>query len=315
MPKLLMLFEQKEIEMINYLLKRIVMPLSLVLVLVGCGGSDSSSSIVLGETYDEKDGDVFTMSYVLDVIYSNDQTFKDNFENVETYLQVSEIPSKYGYSNSITGPYLLKVTQNDGVIDMLDYMSNSGESIIDDDLDYYTNIEYTTSTGIEEPENVSIGDKFNYNQNSILFDSQTGAEAGYEIIDVQLSIINTEPISIPAGDFNAVKMNYSFLYTTSINNVVDTFTSTGYMMIDTAKGYLLQMILEGEMTLNELDLTAILTSKVTLKNYYISPNVTGKNGEIRNSKDTLSNLDLDTDVLFEALTMNIHYIRSRQLLH
>lgn len=311
MPKILMMFGQKEIEMINYLVKCTVVPLSLVLALVGCGGSDSGSEIVLGETYDEKPGDIFISSLVFDGTYSDGLTYKDTFVYVETYSQTSEIPSKYGYSNSIGGPYLLKMTNEGGVLDSLEYMTASGESIIDDDLEYYTNIEYRNSTGVEELENISIGDKFDFYENAMLFDSQTGSEIGYMITDMHLSILNTEMITVPAGEFSAVKVEYSISETTSKNSITDAYNGAGYLWVDVDNGNWLQMIQEGDMTLNEYGLTVIFTAKQTLDSYYISPTVTSKNRVITNSKNTLSNLDLNTDILFQTLTRNIHNIRSR----
>jgi len=96
------------------------------------GGDSDNQELVLGEGYDEKVGDIFTTSFTINAAYSNGQTAKISSVNIKTYSQVNEIPSKYGYSNSISGPYLLESTKEDGVLDGLEYMTNSGRSIIDD---------------------------------------------------------------------------------------------------------------------------------------------------------------------------------------
>ena len=309
------MFEQKEIEMIKYLVKYVALPLSLVLVIAGCGGSDSDSEIVLGETYDEKPGDVFISSLVFDGAYSNGHTYKNNFVYVETYSLTSEIPSKYGYSNSIGGPYLLKTINEGGVLDSLEYKAASGESIIDDALDYYTNIEYRNSTGDEDPENVSIGDKFNFYENAVLFDSQTGSDIGYMITDINFSFLNAEMITVPAGEFSAVKIEYSISETTTKNSITDVYNGTGYLWLDVDNGNSLQLIQEGDMTLNEYGLTVTFTAKRTLDSYYISPNEGAKNSAEAKIREVPSSINLNVAVIFNSVKKSILKIRSKKLLH
>jgi len=285
----------------------------LTILVTSCsgGGSDDSANqiLVLGEGYDEKAGDIFTTSLTMDITYSNGLTVSISSESVETYSQVDEIPSKYNYSNAISGPYLLETTKEDGVLDGLEYMTLSGDSIIDDDLDYYTNVEYTTESGSEEPENIYIGDKFSFFQNTTLFNSQTGVEAGYKIINMEFTVLSEEVVTVPAGVFNAVKIGYSISETISENNIIDTVSGTGYGWFDTTNGYMLKMTADGDMTLSEHNLTASFISEVILQSYFISPNtVSGVAAKII-PINTLSNSKIKTDIIFLGINKGIHKIQ------
>lgn len=285
----------------------------LTILVTSCsgGGSDDSANqiLVLGEGYDEKAGDIFTTSLTMDITYSNGLTVSISSESVETYSQVDEIPSKYNYSNAISGPYLLETTKEDGVLDGLEYMTLSGDSIIDDDLDYYTNVEYTTESGSEEPENIYIGDKFSFFQNTTLFNSQTRVEAGYKIINMEFTVLSEEVVTVPAGVFNAVKIGYSISETISENNIIDTVSGTGYGWFDTTNGYMLKMTADGDMTLSEHNLTASFISEVILQSYFISPNtVSGVAAKII-PINTLSNSKIKTDIIFLGINKGIHKIQ------
>lgn len=285
----------------------------LVLSLTGClgGGSSSDSSnqeIVLGEGYDKKAGDVFTTSLTMDITFSNGQAAEINSISVSTYSQVNEIPSKYNYSNAISGPYLLETTNEDGVLDGLEYMTLSGGSIIDDDLDYYTNVEYTTQSGSDEPENIYIGDKFSFYQSSTLFNSQTGVEAGYKIINMEFSVISEEVVTVPAGVFNAVIIGYRVFETVSENNIINTSSWAGSGWFDITNGYMLKMTMGGDMTLSEHNLTASFSAETILENYFISPN--GASGLVVGiiPINTLSNSEIKADSIFFGLKKGIRNI-------
>jgi hypothetical protein len=292
------------VKMINNLIKCVFIPLLFSVFLFGCGGSGSDSPsqiLVLGEGYDEKAGDSFTTSLSMSATYSNGQTAQINSVSVSTYSEVDEIPAKYNYSNAISGPYLLETTNKDGILDELGYMTLSGEGIIEDELDYFTNVEYTTESGSDEPENIYIGDKFNFYQNATLFNSQTGVEAGYRIVNMAFTVLSEEIITVPAGEFNAAKIGYSISETLSENNIIDTLSATGYGWFDTTNGYMLKMTADGDMTLNEQALTASFTSEIILQSYFISPSVASNTAARIMPVNTLSNTEIKAGLIFFSL--------------
>lgn len=289
-----------------------IFPVLLVLSFTGCGGSGSdtpSQILVLGEGYDEKAGDSFTTSLSMSATYSNGQTAEINSVSVSTYSQVDEIPAKYNYSNAVSGPYLLETTNKDGVLDELEYMTLSGEFIIEDELDYFTNVEYTTESGSDEPENIYIGDKFSFYQNSTMFNSQTGIEAGYKIVNMEFTVLSEEVIAVPSGEFNAAKIGYSISETWSENNIVDTLSATGYGWFDTANGYMLKMTADGDMTLNEHALTATFSSEIILQSFFISPSMASNMAARIMPIKTLSNTEIKVDLIFFGLKKGISNIQ------
>ena len=299
-------------KMIDNLIKCILIPLLLAVVLSGCGGSGGDSTnqiLVIGEGYDEKPGDVFTTALSMSITYSNDQTAEINSVSVKTYSQVDEIPLKYNYSNAISGPYLLETTNEDGVLDGLEYMTLSGNSIIDDDLDYFTNVEYTTESGSEDPENIYIGDKYSFNENATLFNSQTGLEAGYKIIKMEFTVLSEEVVSVPAGEFNTAKIGYSISETWSKNNVIDTLSGTGYGWFDTTNSYMIKMTADGDMTLNEYSLTASFSSEILLQSYFISPSVVSNTAARIIPINTVPNAEINADLIFFGLKKGIANIQ------
>lgn len=298
--------------MIANTIKCVSIPLLFAIVLTGCfgsGGDSASQILVLGEGYDEKAGDIFTTSLTMSATYSNGQTAEFNSVSVKAYSQVDEIPSKYNYSNAISGPYLLETTNEDGVLDGLEYMTLSGGSIIDDDLDYFTNVEYTSESGSEDPENIYIGDKFSFYKNATLFNSQTGIEAGYKIINMEFTVLSEVIITVPAGEFNAVKIGYSISETRSENNIIDTLSGTGFGWFDTTNGYMLKMTLDGDMTLNEYALTASFSSETILQSYFISPSMVSNAAARIMPINTLSNTEINADIIFVGLIKGIRNIQ------
>ena len=267
-----------------------VLPVLVIcfVMLIGCGGSSNNSEssdpvLVLGERYDEKPGDHFTESSTMNVTYSNGHNAVINSIYESVYSQVNEIPTKYNYSNTDTGPYLLEMEYDDGLLDGLNYNTLSGNSIINDDLDCFTNIDHMIRNGSDEPENYYLDEKYSFYENATLFDSNSGAEVGYEITNVELSVLSEEQVTVPAGVFNAVKIEFSLSSTTSENGILDTFTSTGNGWFDTTNGFMLKMVLDVNMTLNEHGLTASGHSESVLQNYSLS-SATNLNKKISNNR-------------------------------
>lgn len=275
-------------------IKRIVLLVIASAALAGCGGSSTSDSeIVLGKGYDEKSGDVFTTTSTLNADYSNGQTAEIISIDEYTYTQVTDIPNKYGYSKSNDGPFLLEINRSDGELDGLEYMTISGDYIIDDDLDYFSSVEYTTQSGSEGPENIHIGDRFSRNQNSTLFDSQTGEEAGYYISNIDFVVLKEEKITVPAGTFNAVKISYSISTTKSENDILNTLSGSGYGWFDTTNGFMLKLVIEkGSMTLGQHNVTASFSAETVLNNYSISQ----ANPAMRSNAYTVNNFTSLTEI-------------------
>ena len=259
-----------------------VLFLLIPIVLIGCVDDEDTdnepknkdTALILEESYNEKPGDIFTTTSNMHVTYSNEVSLELNSTEVITYTLVDEIPDIYNFPNSKNGPYLLETDKEDGELDGLEYITTSGDTLIEDDLDYFSTSEYTTKNGTDEPKSINIGDTFSYNENSTLFSSQTGIEAGYKILNGDLTVLNQEKLTVPAGTFDAVKLGFSIAQTTSEEDVINTMTGTGFGWFDTTNGFMLKMTMNLSMNLGAYDLTAEASSVTELQNYFISSNNT-----------------------------------------
>ncbi len=291
----------------NNLRKYVAVIFLFILVLSGCG-SGSDSDIVLGESYVGKPGDRFTRSSTISAIYSDGQNIENNSVFELIYSQITEIPAKYNYSNADGGPYLLGTTYEDGILNKLGYDTLSGDFIIDDNLEYYTSIEYSTVEGKEYPENISVGDNFSYYQNSTLFNSNTGDEAGYSIENYEYSVLSEEEITVPAGTFNSVKIGYSISAKESENDIIDiyTYTGSGHVWFDTTNGFILKMVfVEGNAIMNEHNITVSFSGEEVLQSYDLALT---KSSKIRLQK-SLSNSGIKNTSIIFALKKEIRNIR------
>ena len=126
---------------------------------------------------------------------------------------------------------------------------------------------------------------------------------------MEFTVLSEEVVTVPAGVFNAVKIGYSISETRSENNIIDTLSGTGYGWFDTTNGYMLKMTIDGDMTLNEHDLTALFISETILQSYFISPNEVSVLAARIIPIITLSNSEIKTDIIFLGLKKGIRNIK------
>jgi len=257
------------------LLKNLAVITFIVSIFSGCFHSEDNSVntvslIALGKGYEKKSGDVFTELRTIKYNFSDGRQAEITFLDVKTYSNVSEIPDKYNYSGDIVSPYLLETSISDNELDNLNYMTLSGDDIIDDDLESYSNIDYATTIGNDEPENIRVGDKFIFSENAKLFDSITGDEIGFEVTNMEFTVASLEKIKVPAGTFDAVKLQFSISTTKTLNNITDSYSGTGYGWFDVDNAYGLKFLADIDMTLSEKGLIATARSESVLQSYFIS---------------------------------------------
>ena len=256
--------------------------LVIIILLHGCGGSSgdndplftSSNGTKVGEEYDEKPGDEFTFIVTTDFELSTGLSTKNSYVDVSTYSQVAEIPSKYNYSDSVSGLYLLETQESDGELDRLVYSTLTGDELVNDSLDTYTSADYSTKSGDEETKDFRLGDHLSLTENSTLFDSSTGEEIGYNISEDVFDVLLVETITIAAGTFEAVKIKAEFTETNSESGVEDVFTADGYVWYGINSGFELKTEATGSGSLNILSkgLTATIAINAELQSFSLATN-------------------------------------------
>lgn len=242
--------------------------------LTGCGADDplvtdnSAGKTLITDAYSELPGDTYTMVNYLTADYSTGNSIEATEIKTVEFSQVTDIPSRYGYSNAILAPYYLERTLLDGNPNRMKYRSQFGDSIINDDLDTFKNIEFTESFGSEDPESVQIGQLYNWYENAVLFDSDTAEEVGYEISVIDATAEATETVTVAAGEFSAVKFGYRISMTRAIEDEIDsTNTAAGYIWLEETYGFLVKMTVEGDLTFDTLGITAAYEAETVLQSY------------------------------------------------
>ena len=279
------------------------------LFLVACGGGGSSSSgldtqegFVFDEPYSEQAGDTFTRSTNLHASFSTGAPLTLYYEIVSTFSVVNEIPLKYGYSNAIPGPYLLETVMGGDTINGLEYSTLDGETIIDDSIMEFTNIEYVTQSGSETPENIRIGDNFSAYSNARIFDSE-GEDIGYEIVEMNFSVIGEEKITTPAGEFSAIKLSHA---TENIRSTYDTsnYSSSGYSWYDTSKGLLLKVTTDGDQIFSHNTVTISAISE--LESYSLIQNRPSKAPDTQLKNVGVGIIPINAKSVFNHLKAVLH---------
>lgn len=272
------------------------------LFLVGCGSSSDEKELLLTDPYQEKSGDAFTSTTIMDFEYSTGVRRQVVNIDVDTYSIVDEIPQKYGYSGALSGPYLLETNHENDELDSLRYMTLDGEWIIDDDLDSFTSIETTSRTGSDDPENIYIGDEFSARNSSILYSSDTGLEIGSEVLELDFVILNEEVVTVPAGTFTAIKIDYSTNFSSIENSVVATQVADGHMWVDERSGILVKMVMtNGVVTISDPSINATFELDFVLDSYTLSENEPEVRKRTRSMSELSNGFDIDVNGLVNQL--------------
>ena len=256
--------------------------LSKLMVLIGCiaitscsSSSDNNAGGSGISSYFAQSGDVITFNDHFNATYSNGQHASQDSVTKEYYGQVNSIPSKYAYTGDITSPYQLCITTDDDQIDGFEYSSMQDDVIVDDDMETFKRIDAQTKTGSTEPENVdvvNVGDMFTYYENSTLFDSTSAQETGNTVQSGTFTVVSQETMSVPAGTYDAFKIDFTMNITTTLPDNSSTSDFTGSAWFDTANGLPLKLVGTVNMTFNETGITATGESQRVLASYQSSAN-------------------------------------------
>jgi hypothetical protein len=207
-----------------------------LIILPACGGggggggtSDSSSQTFYSSDYMTYDpSKVYTFQETEDT-GSGDPTVTNI---TYSYQQVDSIPSKYGYSGTIAGPYIMETISPDGGNNTVIYM-NSAETIISDDSSFFTSIDSSTSTGGSLPPDMVINKEYSFSSTEDLFISDSslgtvGTKVGTKKTDWSTTAVGVENVTVPAGTFEALKTeDSSTVAYTMDSGATQTTTSSG----------------------------------------------------------------------------------------
>ncbi len=214
------------------------------LLLSACWNPSEPPAALLAETYVEKPGDSFSWSTTLQSAVAGGSPATTVSTLTLDYAQADAIPSKYAYSGRIAGPYLVAQRSLDASPLGAVYMDANAGTIIDDDLSYYISSDYLSYQGVARPRNASLGDNYHYGETATLFDSLTGNEVGQRKTELHLHVLDGDSLTVPAGNYNALRIAMETTIVTQINGDTVTETATGYLWLEQDQGVLLRRTID-----------------------------------------------------------------------
>jgi hypothetical protein len=241
------------------------------IILFACGSSgtgDTGSTSYNASDYFNKDQNK-TYTYSVSTDLTNGQQQASKTETwVYSYGQTSTIPSKYSYSDTIAGPYIIETLSMDNTIRTTTYISSSGTQIISDDSGIYTTIDngHSTFTG-NMPSEIAIGGKYTLSSMEDLLNSDpnqgtVGGNIGTKnTTEHTINILAAENITVTAGSFETLKTqdtSTTIITTSSGTKTIKSSSSAWY-----GKGIgLVKTVSNNTYTTSDGTLTSSVTSEL-----------------------------------------------------
>ena len=205
----------------------------------GGGGSDETSFDTSQYYYQPGDGD--EMIYKVTVAANPPYYKKSAFT-----LENTDIPDQYNYEalDGLEGnPHILEtVTRGNDLSSCTDttgliYYTPEGEEIIDDQrysteppVWLFTNVDYSTVTGDEEPESVVAGQEYESTIEEILFDhSDPPVEVGARTITTSITPLDIVSVSVLGSTYEALRIATESFSEETIGESTTTLTGSGTM--------------------------------------------------------------------------------------
>jgi hypothetical protein len=217
-------------------MRKITLLLSVLtwIVLFGCGGggggggtSDTGTTIIYSSDYTNRDiTKVYTFKETVVDTTDGKNTSSENTISYRYDQNVLTIPSKYGYSGTISGPYTLETMELNGTDKGFTYYGSS-HSIITDDSTVFTNMDHSDSTGVIPPD-WTVGTVYTESAIEDLFNSTSGSKVGTRTIEHTLKALGVENVTVPAGTFKAAKTQESTTRTITVGSATETITTTSF---------------------------------------------------------------------------------------
>lgn len=243
-----------------------VMFISLLctVILTGCNESEENSDL---KTID----DYYSTRTIVNGSFTSGRpagaAINDDYSSHYTYAYVEAIPSKFNYDGPLVGPYVLETVKNgEGEITRLNYSTEDGESVIDDNIDTYTSSEYKESTRSTEANETPFGVTFVYQNETLIFDNDNtpGDLIGNTSSTMRATPLAREQLSTPAGLFDCLKSQLNYQATTTKDGEEIIISSEGFSWIDEESGQLVYSSMSTNYNYVSFAATAEITMTTTL---------------------------------------------------
>jgi hypothetical protein len=145
---------------------------------------------------------------------------------------IDTIPSQYGYSGAIAGPYSIELLTVDGTPRTVTYKSPTGYAIISDNFSTFTSIEPVhTSLSSNIPSDWTVGEEYSQSSAEDLLNSDQdqgtfGEKLGSKTLEYTIKVLGVESVTVAAGTYQAIKTLESSTSTFTLNNQTKTSATT-----------------------------------------------------------------------------------------
>ncbi len=202
------------------------------IILFACGGgggggsSEAETNIIHSDDYTNRDiTKVYTFKETM-VDTTDEKNIQSEYTLGYSYAHEATIPSKYGYSGAISGPYIVETIELNDVDKVFTYLSSSSIVISDDSI-VFTNIDSSSSTGVI-PSDWTVGVVYSKSSTEDLFNSASGIKVGTRTTEYTLKALGMETVTVPAGTFETVKAQESSTMTIAFVGGTEIITSTWF---------------------------------------------------------------------------------------
>lgn len=141
---------------------------------------------------------------------------------------IATIPSQYGYSGAIAGPYSIETLTINGTPNTVTYKSPAGNAVISDNFSIFTSNEpvHTTLTG-NVPSDWIVGEEYSQSSTEDLLNSDPdqgifGEKLGSMTTEYTIKVLGVENVTVTAGIYETIKTLESFTCTFTLNSQTKT---------------------------------------------------------------------------------------------
>jgi hypothetical protein len=145
---------------------------------------------------------------------------------------IDTIPSQYGYSGTITGPYSIETLTVNGTPNTVTYKSPAGYAIISDNFGTFTSNEpvHTTLTG-NIPSDWTVGEEYSQSSTEDLLNSDAnqgtfGEKLGSKATVYTVKILGVESVTVANVPYDAIKTLETFTYTIILDSQTKTIETS-----------------------------------------------------------------------------------------
>lgn len=211
---------------------------------------EEEEPLATNSDYVPQDGHTAIMFNAMALYKNNELVLEDKYFNVKYYSHISELPIQFGYQHTEVGPYIKTEHFKRYSEDQIERTSVQYSTLTPPDellishylkRQIYSTIEFNQQTATSSQE--SNGFMTQYTNEEQLFDEYTGNSVGFSYSKSKITALNSEPLTIRSGTYDAVRASVQSEFKVIMNDSISntwTEVSEGLMWFDINTGAVLK---------------------------------------------------------------------------